>query len=77
MLLQEDGWRLAMAGTIAFYDAHRKQLHTIYVPAQLPNMGKKKVRAKFRREVEQVKDVVTQRCPISVWAMVRPTTRAI
>jgi len=30
MLLQEDGWRLAMAGTIAFYDAQGERLHTIF-----------------------------------------------
>jgi hypothetical protein len=33
MLLQEDGWREAMAGTIAFYDAQGERLHTIYAGA--------------------------------------------
>jgi hypothetical protein len=27
--LQEDGWRVAMTGTIAFYDAQGERLHTI------------------------------------------------
>ena len=56
MLLQEDGWRLAMAGTIAFYDAQGERLHTIYAGAT-PEYGKEKFHAKFRREVERVKDV--------------------
>jgi len=54
MLLQEDGWRLAMTGTIAFYDAQGERLHTIYTGAT-PEYGKEKFHAKFRREVERVK----------------------
>jgi len=55
MLLQEDGWRLAMTGTIAFYDAQGERLHTIYTGAT-PEYGKEKFHAKFRREVERVKE---------------------
>jgi hypothetical protein len=55
MLLQEDGWRLAMSGTIAFYDAQGERLHTIYTGAT-PEYGKDKFHAKFRREVERVKE---------------------
>ena len=54
MLLQEDGWRLAMTGTIAFYDAQGERLHTIYAGAT-PEYGKEKFHAKFQREVERVK----------------------
>jgi len=54
MLLMEDGWRLAMTGTIAFYDAQGERLHTIYTGAT-PEYGKEKFHAKFRREVERVK----------------------
>ena len=54
MLLQEDGWRVAMTGTIAFYDAQGERLHTIYTGAT-PEYGKEKFHAKFRREVERVK----------------------
>ena len=55
MLLQEEGWRLAMTGTIAFYDAQGERLHTIYTGAT-PEYGKEKFHAKFRREVERVKE---------------------
>lgn len=54
MLLQEDGWRVAMAGTIAFYDAQGERLHTIYAGAT-PEYGKEKFHLKFRREVDRVK----------------------
>ena len=54
MLLQEEGWREAMAGTIAFYDAQGERLHTIYAGAT-PEYGKEKFHAKFRHEVERVK----------------------
>ena len=55
MLLQEDGWRVAMTGTIAFYDAQGERLHTIYTGAT-PEYGKEKFHDKFRREVERVKE---------------------
>lgn len=55
MLLQEDGWRVAMTGTIAFYDAQGERLHTIYAGAT-PEYGKEKFHTKFRREVERVKE---------------------
>ena len=55
MLLQEDGWRVAMAGTIAFYDAQGERLHTIYAGAT-PEYGKEKFHARFRREVDRVKE---------------------
>ena len=56
MLLHEEGWRLAMTGTIAFYDAQGERLHTIYAGAT-PEYGKEKFHAKFRREVERVKEI--------------------
>ncbi len=55
MLLQEDGWRVAMTGTIAFYDAHGERLHTIYTGAT-PEYGKEKFHAKFQREVDRVRE---------------------
>jgi len=55
MLLQEEGWRVAMTGTIAFYDAQGERLHTIYSGAT-PEYGKEKFHTKFRREVERVKE---------------------
>ena len=56
MLLQEDGWRVAMTGTIAFYDAQGERLHTIYAGAT-PEYGKEKFHVKFRHEVDRVKNV--------------------
>ena len=55
MLLHEDGWREAMAGTIAFYDAQGERLHTIYAGA-IPEYGKEKFHTKFHREVDRVKE---------------------
>ena len=55
MLLHKDGWREAMAGTIAFYDAQGERLHTIYAGA-IPEYGKEKFHTKFHREVDRVKE---------------------
>jgi len=55
MLLHEDGWREAMAGTIAFYDAQGERLHTIYAGAT-PEYGKEKFHTRFHREVDRVKE---------------------
>ena len=55
MLLHKDGWREAMAGTIAFYDAQGERLHTIYAGAT-PEYGKEKFHTKFHREVDRVKE---------------------
>ena len=55
LLLHEDGWRVAMAGTIAFYDAQGERLHTIYAGAT-PEYGKEKFHTKFHREVDRVKE---------------------
>jgi hypothetical protein len=54
MLLRKDGWRVAMAGSIAFYDAQGERLHTIYAGAT-PEYGKEKFHSKFQREVDRVK----------------------
>jgi len=80
MLLQEDGWRLAMTGTIAFYDARGERLHTIYAGAT-PQYGKEKFHAKFRREVERVKEAYPNVPYIGLgdgaadnWSYLRPLT---
>ena len=75
MLLQKDGWRLAMTGTIAFYDAQGERLHTIYAGAT-PEYGKEKFHAKFQREVEHALRAPIRTCRISVWATARQTTGA-
>lgn len=53
MLMHKDGWREAMCGSIAFYDAQGERLHTIYCSAT-PEYGKEKFKEKFGREIERV-----------------------
>ena len=55
ILMHEDGWREAMCGSIALYDADGERLHTIYCAAT-PEYGKARFHAKFAREIERVKE---------------------
>lgn len=55
MLMHKDGWREAMCGSIAFYDALGERLHTIYCAAT-PEYGKEKFNDKFSREIARVKE---------------------
>ncbi len=55
MLLQKDGWRVAMTGTIALYDAQGERMHTIYTGAT-PEYGKETFHARFVRELDAVKE---------------------
>ena len=55
MLMQEDGWREAVCGSIAFYDKQGERLHTVYCAAS-PEYGKEKFKQKFSREIERVKE---------------------
>jgi hypothetical protein len=80
MLLQEDGWRVAMTGTIAFYDAQGERLHTIYTGAT-PEYGKDKFHTKFRREAERVKEAYPNVPSIGLgdgaadnWSYLKPMT---
>jgi hypothetical protein len=52
--MHENGWREAMCGSIAFYSAECKRLHTIYVGA-MPEYGKEKFHEKMLREINRVK----------------------
>ena len=54
MLLCEAGWREAMVGTVALYDAEGNRQHTIYLGAT-PEYGKEKFLARLTREVERAK----------------------
>ena len=54
MLLVDDGWRVAMTGTIALYDAEGERLHTIYLGAA-PEYGKEEFHTRFLRELTRVK----------------------
>lgn len=51
--MQEDGWREAMCGTIAFFDKKGDRMHTIYTAAS-PEYGKETFLKKFTREIDRV-----------------------
>jgi hypothetical protein len=54
MLMKDDGWREAMAGSISLYNSRGERLHTICVGAT-PEYGKDKFRERFLRELNRVK----------------------
>jgi hypothetical protein len=54
MLMKDDGWREAMAGSISLYNSEGERLHTICVGAT-PEYGKEKFRERFLRELNRVK----------------------
>jgi hypothetical protein len=54
MLLVEEGYRLAMVGTIGLYDRGGERLHTIYVAAT-PEYGKEAFRRRLGREIDHVR----------------------
>ncbi len=51
--MQDDGWREAMCGTIAFFDSNGDRMHTIYTAAS-PEYGKGTFLTKFSGEIEKV-----------------------
>ena len=55
MLLVDDGWRVAMTGTIALFDSQGERLHTIYLGAT-PEYGKEEFHTRFRRELDRLKE---------------------
>jgi len=54
MLMKNDGWREAMAGTISFYNKAGDKMHTVYTAAP-PEYGKHDFLKKFKKEIELVK----------------------
>jgi hypothetical protein len=54
MLLREDGWRLAMVGSISLYDYKGERLHTTYI-AGAPEYGKETFFHDFTKEIETTK----------------------
>ena len=54
MLMCEDGWREAMVGTIALYDAEGERLHTTYLAAT-PEYGKETFLARLESEIDRAK----------------------
>jgi hypothetical protein len=57
-LMGEDGWREAMVGTLAFYDAEGERQHTIYLAAT-PEYGKAKFLGHLESEIGRAK----AKCP--------------
>jgi hypothetical protein len=55
MLMKDDGWRVAMTGTISLYDKDGERLHTAYYAAA-PEYGKEKFTTKFENEILRIKD---------------------
>jgi hypothetical protein len=56
MLLCEDGWREAMAGTVSLYDTQGDRQHTIYIGAT-PEYGKGRFLERLEREVQRTKQI--------------------
>ncbi len=54
MYLSQDGWRIAMVGTIALYDKNCERLHTQYV-ASPPEYGKEKFYRLFESDIKKIK----------------------
>jgi len=54
MLLREDGWRVAMVGSISLYDSEGERLHTTYI-AQSPQYGKERFYRDFTKEINLIK----------------------
>jgi len=54
MLMCEEGWREAMAGTISLYDDEGERQHTIYLGAT-PEYGKQRFLERLEREIQQTK----------------------
>ena len=54
LLMGEDGWRQAMVGTLALFDAAGERLHTLYVAAT-PEYGKATFLGRLERELARVK----------------------
>lgn len=54
MFLCDDGYRQAMVGTLALYDAAGERKHTTYVAAE-PEYGKQRFKERLDREIKQIK----------------------
>src|SRR4051812_40874821 len=54
LLMTEDGWREAMVGTLAFFDAEGERQHTVYLAAT-PEYGKAKFLARLEAEIGKAK----------------------
>jgi hypothetical protein len=80
LLLGEDGWREAMVGTLALFDAAGERQHTLYVAAT-PEYGKPTFLARLERELQRVKAAYPQATYIGLadgaesnWRFLTPRT---
>lgn len=80
LLLGEDGWREAMVGTLALFDAAGERQHTLYVAAT-PEYGKQTFLARLERELQRVKAAYPQATYIGLadgaesnWRVLTPRT---
>lgn len=55
VLMKDDGWREAMAGTVSFYNKSGENIHTRYIAAP-PEYGKEKFLKKLENEVLKSKE---------------------
>lgn len=80
-LLQcEQGWREAIVGTIALYDAQGERQHTLYIGAT-PEYGKGRFLERLEREVQRTKGRYPQATYIGIadraetdWRVLEPHT---
>jgi hypothetical protein len=59
MLMCEEGYRVAMVGTISLYDAQGERRHTTYLAAT-PEYGKETFFSRMEREIQHAKDLYPQ-----------------
>ena len=55
VLMKDDGWREAMAGTVSFYNKGGEKIHTRYIAAP-PEYGKDKFISKLEKEILKSKE---------------------
>lgn len=56
MLMKEDGWRVAMVGSISLYTKEGERLFSLYTGSS-PEYGKEKFMAKLEREIKRIKEL--------------------
>jgi len=78
--IRPDGYRETMSGTISFYNAKGKRVHTIYL-AQAPEYGKATFDQRFEREIRRVKSLLKDATYVGVadgakdnWSFLDPLT---
>jgi Zn-finger protein len=65
MLLRQDGWRVAMVGSISLYDRKGERTYTTYI-AQSPEYGKETFYKEFTKEIETFKKTYREKTCVGV-----------